>query len=340
LKNELILCLTIFLVSCAPINQSVIELTTIPAETAIQIKDKETIQPTIQQTPTITITVPQKPTKKPLPIETPVEVVTPMTVDTPIADVESTVPPIPDSLSECNEVNFSPDQKWATGFCHGDETRIVGLESEKEWSISYPEYYGEKADSGIGVIDPVFWSKDGNYLYFSIVREASGPMYFIDGSALIRMDLATGQISEVLKPTYAQFYSKYYSFSFSPDGRYLAYIIQPEKPLKVYLSDMETGHYKSFPLKEKYNQAGQIIWSPDQKKISLGLGIVDYEGNIEDQFSICVIDFENESIRELFEDSTQKWYPKAWKTDNLIELSDGTEIMQVFDLSKDSLVEE
>jgi hypothetical protein len=156
-------------------------------------------------------------------------------------------------LPDCYSEEFSPDKKWATGYCGYDETWIIKVDETAKWTISYGEYYGKKFNSGEGIISPEYWTADGKYLYLAIQRGVSGPIYFADGWALIRLDLENGQFSETLKPLQHGFYS------FSLAGENLAYIYQYKKPLTFNIVNLKNGNSKSVALNTQYSQAGEIM---------------------------------------------------------------------------------
>jgi len=255
-----------------------------------------------------------------------------MVVQTPTKDYAALVSRL---LPNCGNAELSPNQNWATGFCNDDETWIVGVDQQAKWSVSYGEYYGRKFDSGNGVIAPFHWTADDKYLDLAIQREASGPIYFVDGWGLVRLDLANGNFAEVLSPI--QHY--YYSFSFSPDGKHLAYILQPQKPLAVKIINLESKDKKSYSLKPEYNQAGELLWSPDMSKIVLGQAIIDEEETKPNIFSVVLINLADNSQQVIVSDSPTQMKPTIWLDNNRIELLDDAGNTWVFNLMDQTLVE-
>ncbi len=166
----------------------------------------------------------------------------------------------------------------------------------------------------------------------SIQRGVSGPIYFANAWALIRLDLENGQFSEILKPLQHGFYS------FSLDGENLAYIYQHKEPLTFNVVNLKNGNSKSFTLSPQYSQAGDIIWSSDKSKVALAQANVDYEGNNPDLFSVAVIDLDNRSIQTIIHDNELEMRPKLW-LDNKIELVDIEGKSWIFDLTNNSLYE-
>ena len=238
-------------------------------------------------------------------------------------------------LPNCGDTELSPNQSWAAGFCNNDETWIVSVDQSKKWTISYGEYYGSKFESGNGVIAPFYWSSDNKHLYLTIQRGASGPIYFVDGWGLISLDLTNGNISEILSPIQHQ----YYSFSLSPGGKYLAYILQPTKPLTVSVRSLETNDVKSHSLVPEYNQAGEILWSPDMSKIVLGQAIIDVQEIQPNSFSVVAINLAEDSRQILVSDNSLQMKPETWIDENTVELSDPEGKVWVYNFTDKTLIE-
>ena len=177
--HKLSVILLILLSACSASNQHKATPTIAPVHSAVSTK----IPTEAINSPTATVTV---------------------IVKTPTKDYTALLSRL---LPDCGDAELSPNQNWATGFCNDDETWIVGVDQQAKWSVAYGEYYGRKFDSGNGVIAPFHWTVDDKYLYLAIQRGASGPIYFIDGWGLIRLDLANGNLAEVLNPIQRHYYS-------------------------------------------------------------------------------------------------------------------------------------
>ncbi len=238
-------------------------------------------------------------------------------------------------LPNCGNTELSPSQTWATGYCNDDETWIVDVNQTAKWTISYGEYYGKESDSGNGVIVPFYWTSDNKYLYLTVQRGVSGPIYFVNGWELINLDLASGKIAEILSPLPRQ----YYSFSLSSDGKLLAYILQPTTPLVVKVINLESKDVKSYSLKPEFNQAGAMLWSLDMSKIVLGQAIVDYDGVNPDVFSVVLLDLANDSREILVSDNSVQMRPQKWIDEHTIELSDFDGRLWIYSLIDKTLSE-
>lgn len=163
--------------------------------------------------------------------------------------------------------NYSPDGNWVAIQCvnYG-----MGVYNSKDlanaWFFSYYETFGLKYENGnhFGSLMPKHWSVDGKYLYFApFIGGDGGCEWYIEGQALLQLDLSTGKLSEILSPTID---STYYNFSFSHDDKYLAYFETWKEHPVLNLLDLVAGTKQEVPLGKKYSGAGFLIWSPDNKQ--------------------------------------------------------------------------
>jgi hypothetical protein len=293
---------------------------------ACAVSNQQIVAPTVDPIPTVASTQ----TRTEI-VSSPTPTIT-VIVQTPTKDYTALLSRL---LPNCGNSELSPNQTWATGFCNTDETWVVGVDQQAKWSVSYGEYYGKKFDSGNGVIAPYHWTSDNKYLDLVIQRGASGPIYFGDGWGLIRLDLANGNLAEILNPVQHH----YYSFSFSPDEKSLAYILQPATPLAVKIIDLESKDVKSYLLKPEHNQAGEILWSPDMSKIVLGQATIDEEETKPNIFSVVLINLADDSRQMVVSNSSVQMRAQKWIDENKIELSDEDGKTWIFNLIDQTLVE-
>jgi hypothetical protein len=247
-------------------------------------------------------------------------------------------------LPNCSDAELSPSQTWATGFCNNDETWVVSIDQQAKWSVSYNEYYGKKFDSDNGMMEPYHWTLDNKFLDLAIqpfsltLGGASIPFYYHDGWGLVRLDLANGNLADILGPIQQH----YYSFSFSPDGKSIAYILQPATPLTVKVMNLESNEVKSYSLKPEYNRAGDILWSPDMTKLVLGQAIINMAPDFEPDpniFSIVLINLGDNSRQLVISDNLLFTRPVKWLDENRIELLDEDAKYWIFNLTDQTLVE-
>lgn len=161
---------------------------------------------------------------------------------------------------------LSPKGNWAAAACKSDENQklIVKDRTGKEYALQLSDYLPnefKELDGAEGNLIPVEWTNDEQYLFFYPMINVSGwgPCYLGFGSlGLFRLSLVDGTVTTVLP---FQEDSVWYNFSFSPNGRYLAYA--NEKP---HILDLLTGEDYSIKVTEEIS--GHLVWSPDSKKLA------------------------------------------------------------------------
>jgi len=307
----------ILLAACSAANQQIATPTVALIPTATALSTKTPPQAVNTATPTIT------------------EI-----VETPTKDYNSLLSQL---LPNCGKVELSPSQTWATGICNDDETWVVHVDQQEKWTVSYDEYYGKKFDSDNGVIEPYHWTSDNKFLdlaiqpFFLTLGGGYIPFYYHDGWGLVRLDLANGNLADILRPIQQH----YYSFSFSPDGKSIAYILQPATPLTVKVMNLESKEVKSYSLKPEYNRAGDILWSPDMSNLVLGQAIINMAPDFKPDpniFSIVLINLGDNSQQLVVSDNFSFTRPVKWLDENKIELFDEDWKTWIFNLTDQTLV--
>jgi dipeptidyl aminopeptidase/acylaminoacyl peptidase len=129
---------------------------------------------------------------------------------------------------------------------------------------------------------PVQWSRDGRYLYFTDEPYGiGGYILFWGGPDLQQVDLVTGTITEILPDQ-----GCLCAMSLSPDGTTLASIAGID-PLELVLRNILDGTERRTQLESGHWQAGNIVWSPDGKALMFTMAIGDPE---KEAYSIVRVD--------------------------------------------------
>jgi hypothetical protein len=177
-------------------------------------------------------------------------------------------------------------------------------------------------------VQPLFWTSDGRYLFFTqhvccIDTDAFG----WDG-ALIRLNLNTGE-AQVLISGHMNY------FSFSPEGNTLIHIPNDHAgggmPLIINVMDTKTWSQTRLSFND-YEQAGSLIWAPDESGFALTTKIGNYYAGGE-VFSVIVVGFSSGSSKIIFTQNSTFVGPVDWSEENVITLVESCNQLQVDDFN-------
>lgn len=298
--------LMVFLSAC--INQSFQLPTTTNTNTVISITHATSTPLPSRTLPTATL----KPaTQLPLPATT----IPPTVLPNPTAVALATFQ-VSGSICESSFYQtISPNHGWIAFTCQDSpegETRVRSIDGQLNWVVAFES--NERRPEGI--VMPVHWSQDGHYLYLATNPVADGwPLYFVDGSALLRLTLQTGKVSRLLQP-YADGMPSY-AFAFSPDDKSLAYIDNHGwYSLTLHNFDLLSGQSQSIALDSRLAIAGRITWSPIGNHLFL-LGSTSQSDFV---LALVVLDLINgtQIMRPIPEECDTA--RSTWLDENIIEL--------------------
>jgi hypothetical protein len=165
-------------------------------------------------------------------------------------------------------LSLSPDGNWyATSCRYGDVNRFVIQNKEGvKWILYLPDFITSDAPNyKLSNIIPIFWSLDGNYLYFStsLGYDGGGSQCFHGFGAygLFRINLDKGTWSTLIPPT-----NKFpgYMIKFSPNGRYFAY-----ESYGIRIIDLINGDITQVAISNLYD----FNWSPDGEFIAYSTAV-------------------------------------------------------------------
>lgn len=205
----------------------------------------------------------------------------PESAETPEAatpEAETAAPDVSlEDLQPETAVTTSPDGRWqaevtvALPIIDGrtvsdryyQQLRVTRTDGSIEWTpIERWSNYG----LGYTVPQPLYWSEDGQYLYFTNRPVVDGCGVFINASDLVRLDLSSGNLVEIVPPVAS-------SLAISPDGAYVAYFGQGEDRLRLTLRELATGVERWVIVNGTAANvsAGNIVWAPDGSELLLTL---------------------------------------------------------------------
>ena len=233
--------------------------------------------------------------------------------------------------------NFSPDEKWIVIQCESSEfgsyTDIVSVDNNQSWQIFPRETYIPRDEWHWLLSFPFHWSGEGRYLYISIgIGDQDGPgLIFVNGVALRRLDLETGQISETFTPS--DFRAA--AMSISPNSRYLAYT-NPALDSNVHIQNFQTGEEITYQLEEYFENIGLFTWSDDSKKLAFSATDSKFNsGDYSSGMSLYVLDQETGMVTLLINSPPKLYFAKKWLSSDEILFSALWEEEQdfIFDLA-------
>ncbi len=207
---------------------------------------------------------------------------------------------------------YSPNASWVVLRCLNSGMGVYSVsDSSKAWYFSYNDVYGSKYQNGLhnGYVLPLHWSNDSRYLYFTALWVGDGgcPMY-LDGSALYRLDLSSGQYSLLIGPRDA---APYGSFSFSNGDAYVANIQRSaDEHAVLTLLDLASLTKKDILLGNKYVEGGSLIWSPDNRQVFFSARRGEDSCNMT--YYLVLLDLKDRVQRIVLQGAGAEYIPVAW----------------------------
>lgn len=233
------------------------------------------------------------------------------------APVEAAVP-APDEL-EARATSISPDGQWraesmAAFPADRDEyyQRLTVTRSDGQVSWTPVETWSPMG-LGYTVAVSFAWSTQTASLYFTNLPAPDGCALFVNGWGLQRLDLATGQVTEVVP-------RRGLTLAPAPAEDIVAEIT--DRPPILTLHDLVVGNTftVTLPVADATTQAGSLVWSPDGTRIALALAHDPCTGGWARATSVLVVDaITLEAITLLGEDD-RLLKPVEWKTADALTL--------------------
>jgi len=237
---------------------------------------------------------------------------------------------------------FSPDGEWVEIVCSHDTLAIVHVEEGTKWDISSDTLINPFTEYFVSISH---WSSDGRYAYTSPDPHTDGYWEpFHQGVGLFRLNLETGEISELL-PLGGDDWI-FYSYAISPDDNILAYIVTDRSPVTLNIRDLQTEKEQSFQFASNYNTGGALIWSPDGEKLVFSVTQYDTSTAHYIATSIMIWHRDTSTTTELIKDHPSQMRVVEWIDETRVILEsvmDGptqvTTQLYEFDLTTSKLTE-
>lgn len=212
-------------------------------------------------------------------------------------------------------VSISPDRNWIASDCKydGDFFRVFQTHGDQVWDIPYSaifEFYPEF----LGNVQILYWSVDGNYLYFANRSCCADVDATTNGDALYKLNLDTGNWTLLIPGIF-----NYYTFS--PEGRFLLYFLNNQAGVNdniyLHLLDLDTGREEMIDIGRF--ELGWVIWKHDGQKIA----VIAQTGNIYDdnrRFSLIQVDLQSKNLQTIILNTDDGLGIADWSDDDILTI--------------------
>ena len=238
-----------------------------------------------------------------------------------------------ESSADHDRAELSPDGNWVAVMCEDrtgeidNHLRVVNLQGEGDWTIHYSDYAHGTGFNPRNSVYPFHWSQGGKFLYVTSPSIIEGCCWLGYGMFLVRLNLETGQQTEIVNVVGSHSMIPAIDFSFSPSERYLMYIPQEGYYSKLYILDLLTWKASSVELDyEQLVAAGYAVMSNYEDKVILmilqrGEDPWDDAGIVS---SLVVINLQNGSQKKLVANVPyfgEEYRPVRWEDQDHVLLS-------------------
>jgi hypothetical protein len=213
-------------------------------------------------------------------------------------------------------VFLSPNGEWIANDCRysTEEFRVFQTNGHATWIIPLAKLF-ENYPSDAGSVDALHWSTDGKLLYFTNSACCPDVDTLSTGDTLFVFNLQTGDWRPLIK-------GHFNFYSFSPDERYLVYILNNQANansiLNLHIRDQNTGEEAPINI-GKFEQAGYAVW----KQSGLQLALTTQIGNMYDEnrkYSLVALDLQKRTSKNIILNSNDPPYVKDWSNDDLLTI--------------------
>jgi Tol biopolymer transport system component len=236
----------------------------------------------------------------------------------------------PFAVEDCStaprDYALAPDGTMLAVTCPQGVLKVISPQWTAPLSLDFADVYGREHDVSLGLLRPLAWSNDSQYLFFVPTPLTGSIARLADGAALLRLDVLNNRVSAVVGG--ADYRQARFAFAISPDGTTLALIDQGVSPLQLSLRGIGgSSRERQIPLnpdsnerREKYRQAGRILWSADGTRIIVGLSSEGGTSPLECE--VLLVDMAQGSQPVLLEMPAAYWAPLAWLDEDTIVIED------------------
>ncbi len=230
---------------------------------------------------------------------------------TPVTPVIEVVP-VADAL-ETRAASLSPDGEWRAESVvafpddrdeYYQRLTVTRTDGRAAWT---PVETWSHMGLGYTVAVPFHWSSSGEALYFTNAPVPDGCALFVNGSDLQRLDLTTGEVSEILPMNGL-------ALALSPAEDRVAVVLYGPPTLAVHDLKARTSPPPTLPLAEtgESTQAGSLVWSPDGTQIALALAHDPCVDGWAGATSVLVVDVATQAVTTLVDQDDRLLRPIEW----------------------------
>jgi hypothetical protein len=201
---------------------------------------------------------------------------------------------------------FSPDRNWIVALtCSGGSQKtpfymkVLNIVDGREWRVNFDT---DKFGYYDGNLYPAHWSEDGRFLYVGVIKQMDGPgIIFINATILLRLNLFTGEITEILS-------DGFHVFAFSNKDK-LAYLT--DKGINII--DVVTWKSSLYPIDTNYCKIGDLLWSPNEDEIIYQAWTCNDNYDYS-SYDLFLLDLNSRTSRKLI--SSDELLPRSIKWEN------------------------
>jgi hypothetical protein len=227
-------------------------------------------------------------------------------------------PPNEDCKTEELLTLISLDGEWEATNC--TFFQIMNKEESIIWQPPLRDFLAEDWGRSVNPQQrvqgiPLYWTKNDNYLYFSIYAGSADSGQMSNANSLYRIDVQTGKTTRIIQ-------SNFNYFSFSPDDHHILQVPDdiPGGTVFIKIVDIETGH--SFVVKvDGYEQATNAYWRSDGKAVAISVySRSTYLYQREFASAILVLDIMKESSKLVYKDDINYLEVINWSSNGIITI--------------------
>ncbi len=225
--------------------------------------------------------------------------------------------PNPCNDGDSNFISFSTDGLWGAAICHfyADPTLVVLDQTGKKWQFNFDDLIGYPPPSESGFFASpwfyaLFWSNDGNNLFFStmIIWDwgETECIAYPNTRGLYRLNLKSGNLTTLVHSSES---SPAYQVVFSPANNY--YAINQGGATIV---DLATNQLSILNL----SKAISFAWSPDGRYLAYSVAICSDDGFNAESSTAIIYDTKTEASQTILEVNEIPLRFENWEDESIL----------------------